>query len=95
MDFKNFDIEKEYDKVTEELRQYVYERDGGLCQVFGGAGTECHHIIYLSAGGKNKANNLILLSNTGHNIVHEEGGYEHSLLLRVKKNEERFRQRII
>lgn len=94
---KQFDPEEEFEEVTEELWQYVYERDNGLCQVYGGAGEHTHHAVYKSQGGKNKANNLILLSEKAH-LAEEHGktprGSDY-YLRKIVKNEKRFRERMV
>ncbi len=98
VDYKSFDPEQEFDEVTDELYAYVCARDDGLCQRFGCPGGVLHHIKYKGQGGKNKANNLILLSTEAH--VGKNG--EHNLPIdvnyyygRVKKNEKRFRRSLV
>jgi len=92
-----FDPNQEYDTVTEELWQYVFVRDNGLCQDSGKQGEEAHHIIYRSLGGKNCANNMILLSHKSHDHEHNKGRtrtveyYQN----RVKMNEEKLRRNIV
>ena len=89
--------ETEFSEVTEELWQYVFWRDNCICQNCGGAGNEAHHIIYRSLGGKNKANNLILLCWKCHHHEHNIGAtrsveyYQN----RVKVNEEKYRKRLV
>lgn len=96
MNFKNFDPDECFEEVTEELWQYVYNRDNGICQVSGGEGHETHHIKYRSAGGKNCANNLILLSMKSHWVEHNvEPLNERCYIKQVKKNEKRFRARLV
>ena len=98
MNYKQFDPEQCYDSVTEELFQYVIARDNELCQVTGGQGHEVHHVKYKSKGGKNKANNLILLSMDSHNgkngehRKHRDVDYYYS---RIKANEKRFRRELV
>lgn len=93
----SFDPNREYDTVTEELWQYLFIRDNGICQNCGKVGEEGHHIIYRSLGGKNCANNLILLCNKCHHHEHNIGMtrtveyYQN----RVKKNEEKLRKNLI
>jgi 5-methylcytosine-specific restriction endonuclease McrA len=57
----DFDPEIVFDTVTDELCEYVKERDNGMCQLCGRMGSEIHHVLFRSLGGTNKANNLILL----------------------------------
>jgi len=97
MNFKEFNPENEYDDMTEELYNYVIARDGGLCQLLGIHGSEVHHVVYRSRGGRNKANNLILLSGKAH-VMHHSGidrKDNQYYLDRIKKNEERFRRNLV
>ena len=72
-----------------------------MCQVTGEKGTEEHHIVYKSRGGKNKANNLILTSWRGHRILHgiikdkELFCTDRELKRKVVHNEQRFRRRMV
>lgn len=88
---------EEYGDVTEELWNYIYERDGGLCQNCGKCGSEAHHIIYRSLGGKNSANNLTLLCLRCHGREHGEGRTRsvEYYQKRVMVNEEKLRKRLI
>ncbi len=96
MSFASFDPEEEFIDITSELWYYVYERDSGLCQICGAAGTEVHHVKYKSRMGKNKANNLILLCQKHHNYNHDtESIDEEYLLNRIKKNERKMRLRLV
>lgn len=94
---KNFNPEEEFDEVTEELWQYIYARDNGLCQVYGGEGEHAHHVEYKGQGGKNKANNLILLSERAH--LEEEHGKSPRgakyYLRKIKRNEKRLRENLV
>lgn len=96
MDYRNFDPEHCYNSVTEELWQYVYARDNGICQVKGGQGEVVHHIKYRSKGVEHKANNLILLSDKEHKKEHNKRHLDPNYYLeRVKRNEKRFRERLV
>jgi 5-methylcytosine-specific restriction endonuclease McrA len=57
-----------------EIRQFVYERDGGLCQHCGNLThfDECHihHVLELSEGGTNHPSNLKTLCKKCHKIRH-------------------------
>lgn len=48
------------------VRVAVHERDGNLCRNCGAKGTQCHHIVFRSAGGKHELSNLILLCSHCH-----------------------------
>ena len=58
----------------QELRQYVYERDGGLCQYCDQPTRldECHihHVLELNEGGTNHPSNLKTLCNPCHKKRH-------------------------
>lgn len=95
MRLKDFDPNQVFDKVTEDLASYIYERDCGLCQICTKQGTERHHIVYRSKCGKNCAMNLILLCNGCHRNLHDVSDRRRNqLLLRVIENESRFRKSI-
>ena len=83
--------------ITEELWNYVYERDNGLCQICGKAGTEIHHIIFKSHGGNNFANNLILLCYYCHHVnIHLKYNVTvQDLYKRVKQNEQLLRESLV
>lgn len=57
-----------------EVRQYVYERDGGLCQYCGDAvelhKCHIHHVLELSCGGSNHPSNLKTLCVKCHKKRH-------------------------
>lgn len=92
-----FDSNKEYNTVTEELWQYVSLRDSDLCQNCGKVGQEAHHIVYRSLGGKNCANNLVLLCTKCHGCEHSFGRTRtvEYYQKRVKQNEEKLRRNLI
>jgi 5-methylcytosine-specific restriction endonuclease McrA len=48
----------------------VRKRDGGKCRACGKPGTEVHHIVYRSHGGKDVASNLILTCMRCHRAIH-------------------------
>ena len=45
-------------RVAQEVRQFVFERDGGRCQVCGEEATEIHHLDHTLSEGVNEAPNL-------------------------------------
>jgi len=99
VDYKSFDVDECFDGVSDELYEYVCSRDNGICQVLGCEGGVLHHIKYKSAGGENKASNLILLSLKAH--VGKGGEHTGSpkdveyYYSRVKANEKRFRRELV
>ena len=56
------------------LKQYVYERDRGICQVCkeptAYEKTHCHHVLELSEGGTNHPSNLKTLCHKCHKHRH-------------------------
>jgi hypothetical protein len=93
------DVLEEFEKVTEELYQYVLTRDNGLCQICGKMGDDVHHIIHKGHGGKNMARNLTLLCKPCHmGKFGMHGCMEKSivetLLARVLQNEKTLKGRI-
>ena len=97
MSLIDFDPDKRFDEVTEELWQYVNTRDNGICQICALKGIQLHHIKYRSQGGKNYANNLILLCLLCHNIgIHTKYNVEPNLLVqRARENEEKLRANLV
>ena len=99
MSLRSFDAEQEYSEITRELAEYVYARDGDLCQVTGERGGVLHHVLFKSQGGKNCANNLVLLSTRGHLIQHGliKGTAVSVKVLRalIKTNEERLKRSFV
>lgn len=92
-----FDPSQEFDTVTEELWQYIFARDNGICQNCGKAGEHSHHVVYRSLGGKNCANNMILLCFRCHDQEHNirQTRTVDYYLNRVKLNEEKFRRNLV
>ena len=96
MTFKRIKPDFRYLRITEEIWNYVYERDGAICQLTGAQGTEVHHVVYKSHGGGNAPNNLVLLSKKGHDLQHASEGLTVSALKqKIKSNEEIFRRRLV
>jgi len=63
------------DKQWREVKDVVKKRDDGLCRpcVTRGRrtrGTQVHHLLYRSHGGKDDARNLILLCGKCHQDAH-------------------------
>jgi 5-methylcytosine-specific restriction endonuclease McrA len=64
------------DKAREKDRQYrqahafVRRRDGGKCRVCGKPGSQAHHIVYRSHGGKDEPRNLIWTCLNCHRLIH-------------------------
>ena len=97
MTMKSLNPNKAQDEMDDVLYNYVATRDNGLCQVCGSEGTQEHHVLYKSMGGKNKANNLILLCWKDH-IAEEHGRKARPRQFyfdRIKTNERRLREKLI
>lgn len=60
--------------LWQPLRQYVYERDGGICQYTGKPvelyKCHCHHVLALSEGGTNHPSNLKTSAKKAHERIH-------------------------
>ena len=60
--------------ITKKLRQQVYDRAKGLCEVCRTSGDfrglAIHHKVKRSQGGKHELNNLILLCGRHHAEAH-------------------------
>ena len=99
MNFKRFDPREVFTDYTENLKEYVVERDNRMCQACSCATENTpHHIIFRSQGGKNVSTNLITLCNVCHDKVHKTGKFKISpdtLLERALKNEKVFRGRLV
>jgi len=95
MGYRSIDPEEEYEHCF--LWDYVYQRDNEMCQLCGAPGGEQHHVISRGRRGITKASNLILLCHT----CHRGGNHNFSqtdtekMLFIVRRNESRFRQRMI
>ncbi len=48
----------------------VRKRDKGKCRACGKPGTQIHHVVYRSHGGKDEASNLILTCSRCHSAIH-------------------------
>ena len=58
--------------IPRKLRDAVNERDGGLCQYCGGAGSHLHHIVFGGTGRKriHRIENLVTLCIACHGQAH-------------------------
>lgn len=61
-------------EIWRPLKQYVYERDKGICQKckkqFKYEDTHCHHVLELSEGGTNHPSNLKTVCVPCHEEIH-------------------------
>lgn len=55
---------------NKSVRDAVYERDNGLCQMCMSKGTEIHHVVFKSRGGRGVATNGLTLCQHCHRKVH-------------------------
>jgi 5-methylcytosine-specific restriction endonuclease McrA len=58
--------------IPPKVRSEVQERDHGRCRWCGSPNAEAHHIQYRSQGGTHTADNLILLCQRHHQLVHSD-----------------------
>ncbi|MCI5836251.1 MAG: HNH endonuclease [Veillonellaceae bacterium] len=54
----------------DRLRKQCYDRDEGLCVMCGRPGTDSHHIVFRSQGGKDELTNLATLCRYCHEQAH-------------------------
>ncbi|RDW17607.1 hypothetical protein CWR48_13905 [Oceanobacillus arenosus] len=59
-------------KFNKETREKVNDRDRGLCQQCGQVGTEVHHVMFKSRGGRGVFTNALTLCNGCHIQVHKD-----------------------
>lgn len=62
---------KQRNNFSQKVRQEIYERDNGLCQECGRPGTEIHHCVFRSQGGRGVFTNGVLLCSDCHRKVHQ------------------------
>jgi len=64
------------DKLRTHARQWrdasltVRTREHGRCRICGDHGTQAHHLIYRSHGGRDEPSNLIWTCLTCHRLIH-------------------------
>ena len=58
---------------TKSVRNQVYKRDNGICQMCKGKGTEIHHVMFKSRGGRGVFTNGLTLCQPCHRKVHNSG----------------------
>ena len=70
---ENLELETIDESVDEDIYFKVHLRDAGMCQRpdCRAGGTEVHHKIFRSAGGKDEEQNLVLLCQEHHQEAHE------------------------
>lgn len=52
------------------MRADVKARDRGRCRCCGSPGSDLHHILYRSHGGKDTADNLVTVCRDCHRAIH-------------------------
>ena len=62
------------------LRNYLFAREHGICQYCGkkiekGERIEMHHIIHVANGGTDKPDNMALLHDTCHRVMHDKNDF--------------------
>ena len=86
-----------YSHVSEIVYAYCAERDQTICILCGQAGSELHHVLYRSQGGKHNTNNLATLCKRCHDGVHNGifgKNVAKALLRKIKINDREFRRRL-
>ena len=57
--------------IAEEVKKYVFYRDNWHCRNCNNSnGLDPHHVIFRSAGGKDRPNNLLTLCRQCHDDIH-------------------------
>ena len=93
---KLFDPNQVFEDETEDLRNYVFARDDGLCLQCGSQGSSIHHVIYRSHMKGHCANRMGVLCFKCHFSLHNCIDVEKKLLLlRIEENEKKLRERLV
>jgi len=58
-------------EFSKKVRDQIYERDQGKCRNCGGVGTEIHHVVFRSQGGRGVFTNGLLVCHYCHKRIHE------------------------
>lgn len=69
--------------VPMEVRVEVYLRDKARCRYCGTPASQVHHILYRSQGGDHTEENLIVLCQEHHDLMHSNKKYWQPILLDV------------
>lgn len=64
------DKAREKDRQWTQAKRFVRARDGGRCRVCGKPGSQAHHIVYRSHGGKDEPRNLVWTCLDCHRLIH-------------------------
>jgi len=64
--------QEQRNKFSKSIRHKVYERENGSCQNCGGRGSEVHHVVPRSRGGRGVISNALLLCDNCHRLIHKE-----------------------
>lgn len=82
--------------IPQSVKQKVYERSGGCCEVCGSInGLQHHHIVKRSQGGPDTVENIILLCWNHHHGtygVHGKHGHKLDKLLKLQLQQKYFEQ---
>jgi len=62
---------KHRNNFSKKVREQIYERDNGCCRNCGGIGTEIHHVIFRSQGGRGVYTNGLLVCHYCHRRIHD------------------------
>jgi len=78
------------DDIPEKIRHAIYDRDQRRCRWCGVTNAysyAVHHVLYRSQGGKHTMDNLILLCEPHHRLVHSDKGVYQPILLELLAEE--------
>lgn len=59
-------------KFKKMIRKQAYERDNGQCQICLSPGTELHHCMFKSRGGRGVLTNALTLCSECHREIHQD-----------------------
>jgi len=58
-------------EFSKKVRDQIIERDQGKCRNCGGIGTEIHHVVFRSQGGRGVFTNGLLVCHHCHRRIHD------------------------
>jgi len=71
-------------EFSKGVRQQIYERDAGVCQICAMQGEEIHHSFFKSQGGRGVYTNGILLCRHCHTMAHKHFDVAENLRERMR-----------
>lgn len=58
-------------QFSKRVREEIIERDEGVCRNCGALGSQIHHVVFRSQGGRGVYTNGLLVCNGCHKRIHE------------------------